>query len=49
MSIDITVHLKIYEGEFLRERELDEIPSRYLPWLSSIKTVLLSFSRKVDW
>jgi hypothetical protein len=51
VSINITVKL-IYapDGDeaFIYERELDEIPTRYLPWLSSIKTVLFCFSRKVD-
>jgi hypothetical protein len=48
--IDITVQLfYAADGEevFIYERELDEIPTRYLPSLSSITTVLLCLSTKV--
>lgn len=49
VSIDIKLTLNAHDGEgaLIYERELDEIPTRYLPWLSSMKTVLFCFSTRV--
>lgn len=48
VSLDIQMSAKlddVTEGRV--KEELDEIPTRYLPWLSNTKNILFSFLTKV--